>query len=301
MYLSHVADIVPINILQDGEFLSLGLLSHNCDKMLVGLYDPSYLRELVANRSITCVITTHDIARQLPKHLAIAISDDPKTVFYQIHDYLARETDFYWKEFDSEISPDAVIHERAYVAPKNVRIGRGTIVEPNVTILERSIIGDNVIVRAGAVIGGAGMEPKYVGGKHVNIYHTGGVWLSNRVEILSNSNIHCSVFGNFTRLGDDTKVDSLVHIAHNVTVGRRCEIAGCSVIAGSSTIGDDVWIGPNSTISSEIHIGNNARVNLGSVVVKNVKPGQQVSGLFAMDHSKALREYAFITLKGRSK
>ena len=301
MYLSHVADIVPINILQDGEFLSLGLLSHNCDKMLVGLYDLGYLRRLVANRSIACVITTHDIAKQLPKHLAIAISDDPKTVFYQIHDYLARETDFYWKEFDSEISSDSVIHERAYVAPKNVRIGRRAIVEPNVTILERSIIGDDVIIRSGTVIGGTGMEPKYVGGKHVNIYHAGGVWISNSVEILSNSNIHCSVFGNFTRLGDDTKVDSLVHIAHNVTVGRRCEIAGGSIIAGSSTIGDDVWIGPNSTISSEIHIGSNSRVNLGSVVVKSVKPGQQVSGLFAMDHSKALREYAFITLKGRSK
>ena len=301
MYLSHVADIVPINILQDGEFLSLGLLSHNCDKMLVGLYDLGYLRRLVANRSIACVITTHDIAKQLPKHLAIAISDDPKTVFYQIHDYLARETDFYWKEFDSEISPAAVIHDRAYMASKNVRIGRGTIVEPNVTILERSIIGDYVIIRAGAVIGEAGMEPKYVGGKHVNIYHAGGVWLSNRVEISSNSNIQRSVFGDFTRMGEDTKVGPLVNIAHNVTVGRRCEIAGSSIIAGSSTIGDDVWIGPNSTISSEIHIGNNARVNLGSVVVKNVKPGQQVSGLFAMDHSKALREYAFITLRGRSK
>ena len=301
MYLSHVADIVPINILQDGEFLSLGLLSHNCDKMLVGLYDPGYLRKLLANLSITCVITTHDIAKQLPKHLAIAISDDPKTVFYQIHDYLARETDFYWKEFVSEISPAAAIHERAYVASKNVRIGRGTIVEPNVTILERSIIGDDVIIRAGAVIGGSGMEPKYVGGKHVNIYHAGGVWLNNRVEISSNSHIQRSVFGDFTRLGEDTKVGPLVNIAHNVTVGRRCEIAGTSIIAGSSTIGDDVWIGPNSTISSEIRIGNNARVNLGSVVVKNVKPGQQVSGLFAMDHSKALREYAFITLRGRSK
>jgi len=301
MYLSHVADIVRMNILRDGEFLSLGLLSHNCDKMLIGLYDPGYLRQLLSNRSITCVITTDDIAKQLPKHLAIAISDDPKTVFYKIHDYLARETDFYWKEFDSEIFSDAVIHERAYVAPKNVRIGRRAIVEPNVTILERSIIGDDVIIRAGAVIGGAGMEPKYVGGKHVNIYHAGGVWLSNCVEISSNSNIQRSVFGDFTRLGEETKIGPLVNIAHNVTIGHRCEIAGASIIAGSSIIGDDVWIGPNSTISSEIHIGDNARVNLGSVVVKNVKLGQQVSGLFAMDHSKALREYAFITLRGRLK
>jgi UDP-3-O-[3-hydroxymyristoyl] glucosamine N-acyltransferase len=286
MYLSHVADIVPINILQDGEFLSLGLLSHNCDKMLVGLYDLGYLRKLVANRIITCVITTHDIAKQLPKHLAIAISDDPKTVFYQIHDYLARETDFYWKEFDSEISSDAVIHERAYVAPKNVRIGRGTIVEPNVTILECSIIDDDVVIRSGSVIGGEGFEPKFVGNKLVNILHAGGVLIGNRVEILSNCHIAKGVFNGFTTLCEDTKLNALVHVAHAAKIGQRCRIGGGAVICGSANVGHDVWIGPNSTISSEISIGDGAYITLGSVVTKDVAEGQRVSGNFAIEHSR---------------
>jgi len=297
MYLSQVADIIPMKIIKDGEFNSLGLLSHNGQKMLVGMYDSSYLHKLLANRHISCVITTYDITKQLPKHMAMAICDDPKTVFYQIHDYLARQTEFYWKDFDSEISPNAVIHELASVTRKNVRIGSGTIVEPNAVIMEHSIIGDDVIIRAGAIIGGTGMEPKYVEGKLINVRHMGGVWLHNRVEISGNSYIQRSVFGDFTQIGEDTKIGPIVNIGHNVNIGRCCEIAGCCVISGSAVIGNNVWIGPNSTISNEIRVGDNARIHLGSVVVKDVKSGQKVSGLFAMDHSKAMREYASIRMK----
>jgi UDP-3-O-[3-hydroxymyristoyl] glucosamine N-acyltransferase len=255
------------------------------------------LTKLFENHHISCVITTSDIAERLPEHLAVAVCDDPKTVFYQIHEHLARKTDFYWKDFESQISPNAKIHETAYVAQKNVSIGNGTIVEPNAVIMEKSIVGEDVIIRSGAVIGGTGMEPKYVDGDLVNISHMGGVRLENRVEISGNSYIQRSVFGDFTKVGQDTKIGPIVNIGHHVTIGRCCEIAGCSVISGSTVIGDGVWIGPNSTISSEICVGDNARIHIGSIVVKDVKYGQKISGLFAMDHSKAMREYVSINRK----
>lgn len=153
------------------------------------------------------------------------------------------------------------------------------------TILERSVIGENVIIRAGALIGGDGFEPKYVAGKLVNINHTGGVWIGNNVEILHNTVIQRSVFGGFTKIGDETKIGSLALIGHNAKIGRNCEIASNSHIAGSTIIGDKVWIGPNATISSELKVGKGAYITLGSVVTKDVEKGKRVSGNFAVDHN----------------
>jgi UDP-3-O-[3-hydroxymyristoyl] glucosamine N-acyltransferase len=281
-----MSTVVAISILRDGEFGSLGLLSHDADKLLVGLYDADYLGQLVANPHITCVLTTAEIARQLPQHLAVGLCDDPKTAFYQIHSYLFHQTNFYWMDFESQISPEADVHQRAYVAPRNVRIGRGAVVEPNATVLERAILGDDVIIRAGAVIAGEGFEPKFVAGKHVIIPHAGGVLFHDRVEVQANTHVQRAVFGGFTEVGEDTKMDAFVHVGHHVRIGRRCEIAACSMLGGSTFIGDDVWIGPNATISTELKIGNGAYITLGSVVTRDVPDGQRVSGNFAIEHSR---------------
>jgi UDP-3-O-[3-hydroxymyristoyl] glucosamine N-acyltransferase len=278
MQLSELSQLVKIKVLRDGQFDSLGLLSHNLDKMLVALYDSNYLDKVALNPYITCAITTSDIASKLPEHLAVGVCEDPKTAFYQIHCHLFKKTNFYWEDFESEISPDAVIHERAYIAPRNVRIGPGSIVEPNSVILERSILSENVIIRAGAVIGGEGFEPKYIEGKHVLVPHAGGVLLHNGVEIQANSHVARSVFGTFTEVGEDTKVDALVHIGHNVRIGSRCEICAFAGIAGSTVIGDDVFIGGQSAIFPELRIGNNAFIGMGSLIRKDVADYAMVAG-----------------------
>ena len=288
MRLSEISGVVSAAILTDGEFSALGLLSHNADMMLVGFYDSNYLDRLIANPHITCVITDSELAPLLPRRLAIAVCEDPRTAFYQVHHYLFEQTDFYWTDFDSEIASSAAVHERAYVAPKNVRIGAGSVVEPNAVILERAIIGENVVIRAGAVIAGEGFEPKFVGGKHVIIPHAGGVLLHRGVEVQANTHIQRAVFGGFTEVGEDTKIDALVHVGHHVRIGRRCEIAACALLAGSTLIGDDVWIGPNATVSSELTIGDGAHVTIGAVVTRDVPAGQRVSGNFAIEHSRFL-------------
>lgn len=289
LQLSQVCDAASMNIVRDGEFRSLGLLSHDGEAMLVGLYDSDYLNMLLKNSRIACVITTPSLARELPKQFAVTTCDHPKSAFYRIHSHLFHETDFYWSDFDSEVSPEAIIHPRAYVAPRNVRIGRGTIIEPNATILERSIIGEDVVIRAGAVVGAEGFEPKHLEGRRVIIPHAGGVLIHDRVEIQANSHIARSVFGGFTEVGEDTKIDALVHIAHNVRIGRRCEIAACAMLAGSAVVGDDVFIGPNASVSSERRIGDQAVITLGAVVTKDVPSGQKVSGNFAIEHSRFIR------------
>jgi UDP-3-O-[3-hydroxymyristoyl] glucosamine N-acyltransferase len=215
-----------------------------------------------------------------------ALSQAPRRDFFKFHNHLAAHTDFYWRDFPTEIAPNAVISPRAEIAEKNVRIGRRTMVEPNVTVFPHSIVGDDVILRAGCVIGMQGFEFKRLDGEILPVAHAGGVWLHDRVEVQANSTVDRSVFGGFTEVGEDSKIDNLVHISHNVKIGKRCFIVANAMIAGSVVIGDDVWIGPSASISSEITIGDRAFVTLGSVVTRDIAPDQHVTGNFAIDHEK---------------
>jgi UDP-3-O-[3-hydroxymyristoyl] glucosamine N-acyltransferase len=279
MRLSEASQGERIQVVRDGEFHALGLLSHAENQMLVVLYDRRYLDVLLQNPAISCVITCPDLVSALPDRLGVVVSDDPTAAFYRIHSRLANHPGFYWSDFDTEISPQANVHPTAFVAARNVRIGAGTVVGPRAVILERTIVGRQAVIGPGVVLAGEGFEPKTVAGEKVIVPHAGGVRLGDRVEIQANSHIAKSVFGGCTEVGNDTKIDALVQIAHNVRIGCRCEIASGAVIAGSTTIGDDVWIGPSATVSSEIQVGDKAFVALGSVVTKNVAANQRVFGV----------------------
>jgi UDP-3-O-[3-hydroxymyristoyl] glucosamine N-acyltransferase len=286
MRLEEVASIVPVVVERDAEFESLGLVTHAMPNMLAFLESEKFLPRFFRNPHISCVITTRELAVGLPEKYGIALSNNPRKAFYELHNYLATEANFYWTEFETEISDQAEIHPLVFIAEKNVRIGRGALIEPGVIVLERSIIGEHIVLRAGCTIGSHGFEFKRIGAEILPIVHAGGVLLHSRVEIQNNSNVDRSVFGGFTEIGEDTKIDTLVHVAHNVRIGKRCLIAATTVIGGSTTIGDDVWIGPGATISSEIAIGDRASITLGSVVTKDVLPGQKVTGNFAIEHHK---------------
>lgn len=292
MRLSDVSGVAPLEIVRDGDFESLGLLFYSSPRMLVCLHDPKYLnRELLPNPTVSCVITHRDLAESIPSHFGLAIATDAMTAFYAVHDHLSRNTNFYWSDFASEISPDARIHPSAQVAPRNVRIGPRTCIEEGATIRERTLIGADCVLRAGVVIGAEGFEPKRIGGRMRIVHHAGGVRIGERVEIQSNSCVACCVFGTFTEIGDETLVSGSVNISHNVSVGKRCRIASSAAVLGSARIGDDVWIGPNSTISNRVKIGDGAFVSLGSVVVRDVSPGARVSGNFAVDHQRFMSDF----------
>lgn len=288
MRLSDAAKLEPLSVERDAVFESLGTVVHRQPRMLVFVEEPKYLAAVRANDAIACVIVPPSIAPDVPSGYGLAVAEDARGSFYRLHNRLARETTFYWQDFPTEIDPTASIDEAAYVAPKNVRIGARVRIEPLAAVLERTIIGDDAVLRAGCTIGTQGFEHKRIDGEIFPVEHAGAVRFGNRVEIQANSTVDRSVFGGFTELGDDTKLDNLVHIAHNVVVGRRCLIAASAMIAGTVTMGDDVWIGPNATISSGVAIGNGASVTLGSVVTRDVPDGGRVTGNWAVPHEQFL-------------
>ena len=286
MRLGDIREILPVSVQRDGEFATLGMISDSNLQMLTYLDNVRFVSRMLQNPGVVSVITTGELAEAIGDRYGVALSANPKKDFFRLHNYLAESTDFYWSDFASEISPNAVIHSDAYIAPKNVRISEGAVVEPRVTILERTIIDSNVTLRAGCTVGAHGLEIKRFGNELISVAHAGAAHLHDHAEVNANSVIQCAVYGGATEISDDVKLGVLVNIGHNVKIGSRSIIAGCVIISGSTFIGDDVWIGPGAVICNGLHIGHGARVLIGSVVINDVAPNERVSGNFAISHRK---------------
>lgn len=288
MLLSELETTPPIQVVRDGPFRSLGYVDHLGEGLLVALYEGRYLDRL-QKPNISCVITLEGLADRIPGRLGLVIDVDPKRALFNIHHYLFQHPGFYGPSVPTRIAETAMLHPRSYVAPMDVSIGPGAVIEPNATIMGRAQIGSGVIVRAGTVIGAEGFGAFRSGEHQVPVRHAGSVDIGDRVQILANCTIVRATFGGgATTIGQETIVNAQSYIAHHVSIGKRCLIAAGAVIAGSVQIGDDVWVGPNAVISNGVHIGNGAAVTLGAVVVRDVAPGERVSGNFAIPHRRFL-------------
>ncbi|HEY6203278.1 MAG TPA: UDP-3-O-(3-hydroxymyristoyl)glucosamine N-acyltransferase [Candidatus Limnocylindria bacterium] len=291
MKLGEAAAHAPLRVVRDAEFDDLALLGARDGRVLVYAGDARSLERLAKTSAAAAIVTTAELADAVPASLGLAVADHPESAFYGLHRWLHASSEFYWHDFASVIDPSARVHERAYVAPRNVRIGARAVVEPNATILERVALGEDTIIRAGAVIGSEGFEFKGpamrqgraaraewdYGTTNVAVPHAGSVEIGARVEIQANSTVDRSLFRLPTRIGDDTKIDNLVHIAHSVRIGSRCLIAAGTTLAGSVVLGDEVWIGPRAVVSSGVSLGDRSAIVLGSTITKDVAAGERVA------------------------
>jgi len=159
---------------------------------------------------------------------------------------------------------------------KNCIIGNNVIIGSNVMI-EHSEIGDNVHICDNVVIGKKGFGFKFINDKCIRIPHIGRVIISNGCEIGSFCSIDRGSIGD-TFIGENTFIDNFVHIAHNVTIGKRCIFAAQVGIAGSTKIGNNVVIGGQSGISGHLIIGDNVRIGGKSGVIKNINDNEVVMG-----------------------
>ncbi|WP_192577454.1 UDP-3-O-(3-hydroxymyristoyl)glucosamine N-acyltransferase [Francisella sp. LA112445] len=156
------------------------------------------------------------------------------------------------------------------VIGKNCIIGDNTYIYPNCVIYPNTVIGSNVIINAGAKIGQEGFGYiKDLDGKYIQFPHIGKVIIKDNVEIGSNSCIDKGALSD-TVIGENTKIDNLCHISHNVKIGKNCLIVAKAEISGSTSIGDDVYIGPNVSIIDGISIGHNAVIGMGAIVRSDV-------------------------------
>ena len=186
-----------------------------------------------------------------------------------------------------------VLHGGVYIGQDSV-VGDDCVLWPNVVVRDRCIVGNRVIVHPNAVIGADGLGYYFHEGRHHKVPHLGGVLVENDVEIGAGSCIDRAKFRN-TVIGQGTKIDNLVQIAHNVKIGKHCVIAAECGIAGSVSIGDYCILGGQVGVGDNVALGNGVKCGGGmTMVAKDIPAGMTVSGFPAQEHRKELRDRAMI-------
>jgi UDP-3-O-[3-hydroxymyristoyl] glucosamine N-acyltransferase len=157
------------------------------------------------------------------------------------------------------------------------RLGDDVTIYPNAVLYDGTVVGHRTIIHSGAVIGADGFGYRLHDGKHVKVPQLGHVELGHDVEIGAGTTVDRGTFG-ATRIGDGTKIDNLVQVAHNCSIGRHNLFVSQMGIAGSSTTGDYVVIAGQVGIVGHIHIGDRAMIGAKAGVTKDVPSGERMLG-----------------------
>ena len=240
-----------------------------------------------------CPFTTIPIVVENP-YKAFALICQKLYPMFDVKPYISKH---------SIIDPSAKIDSTSYIGDfthigKNVFIGKNTYIGNNITIYDNVTIGDNCyiysncsikyseignncIIHDGVKIGqdGFGFAPN-IGG-HIKIPQIGSVKIYNNVEIGSNSTIDRGALNN-TIIGEGTKIDNLVQIAHNVQIGKHCFLAAQVGIAGSTILEDYVFVGGGSGIAPHLKINEGAQIAPMSGVSRNIDKNETVIGVPAI-------------------
>jgi UDP-3-O-[3-hydroxymyristoyl] glucosamine N-acyltransferase len=275
---------------------------------------------LAGKLAAAAVLCTADIAAKVRPGVAVLVAKKPQAAFaavgrlmfpaaaspqaltgetgisQQAHvDATARLEDGVIVEAGAVIGPEAAIGSGTIVAPTAVigrlcQIGRDCYVGPG-AVVQATLAGNRVIIHAGAKIGqdGFGFAAGVSGPERIP--QIGRVVIQDNVEIGANSTVDRGAMAD-TVIGENTKIDNLVQIAHNVRIGRNCLIAGLAGISGSVTVGDNVVMGGGVGIADHLTIGAGARLAAGSGFMNNVPAGEVWAGYPASPMGVMMREIA---------
>ena len=190
------------------------------------------------------------------------------------------------------IGDKTIIYGGCYIGA-DVKIGKEVLIYPNVCLRERVNIGNRVVIQSGTVIGSDGFGFITIEGVHHRIPQVGTVVIEDDVEIGANVAIDRARFDK-TIIGKGTKIDNLVHIAHNVTIGENCFIVAQVGISGSTSIGNNVVLAGQVGTVGHISIGDNAVVMAQSGVSKSIPAGVTVWGYPAKPQDTAKKVNACV-------
>lgn len=198
------------------------------------------------------------------------------------------------------VGPYCVIGERVKIGARSVlmggnhighdtRIGDDACLFPNVIVYSQTQIGHRVSIHAGTVVGSDGYAYVLDEGVHRKILQVGNVVIHDDVEIGANTAIDRGALGS-TVIGQGTKIDNLVHMAHNVVLGKHCIITGQVGFAGSTRLGDYCVVAAQSGIAGHLKIGRQVTIGAKSGVMRDVEDGQSILGIPAVPDKQAKRQ-----------
>jgi len=282
------------------------------EKDITFLHSAKYKNQALKTKAIAC-ITTKVLAKYLQENCFKIIVSNVLLTTAKVSKLFYPESDFDYLDQTLTSSDKlkkkyiGVKFGKNVLVGKNVKIGKNTIignnsiVEHNVkigqncqigsfVIIKNSILEDEVFIKDGVKIGikGFGFIPDKL--KNFRIPQVGKVLLKKGVEIGSGSTIDRGSFTD-TVLGENTFLDNLVQIGHNVKIGKNCMIVSQVGISGSTIIGDNVVIGGQAGISGHLKIGNNVKIGGNSGVIKDIPDNKKVMGYPSMDFKKFVKNW----------
>lgn len=248
------------------------------------------------------ILTSSALATTLtePTEKALLLTENPRATFVEALEIFVPVAMFK----PGTVHPSAFVGknvrlgERVTIYPgvfvgDNCSVGDDTILFANVVLYSEVIVGQRCIFHSGAVIGADGFGFIPVGRGIRKVPHLGTVEIGDDVEIGANSCVDRAKTG-VTKIGSGTKMDNLVHIAHNCKIGQMCLMAAQTGIAGSVIAGDGVFFAGQSGVIDHLTIGDGARLAAKTVVIGDVAAGETMIGFPARPHRAKMREYAMV-------
>ena len=208
------------------------------------------------------------------------------------------------------LEPGVVLGEGARIG-RGTRVGANTVIGPGVQIgrdchigsnvtVGFALIGDRVTLYSGVRIGEPGFGAAGSRSGPVDVPQLGRVIIQDGVTVGANTCIDRGAYDD-TVIGENTKIDNLVMIAHNTIIGRNCLIAAQTGISGSVTVGDGVMFGGKAGVGDHLKIGDGARVAGGAGLLADIPPGETWSGYPAKPIRQFLRETIWVSKQASKK
>lgn len=319
---SQIAALAGLSfVTEDFAILAAGALATAGVGEICYMDDAKYIDDLKVTRASACLISPR-FRELVPAGTFSFVTPHPYAIYAQVLALLYPEATIPASNFGTNgISSKANIHASAIVGHDvtidpgasvgpnagigdftcigsnavigpGVRIGHHCYIGANATIAH-ALIGDRVIIHPGASIGQDGFGFTFLEGKCVKVPQIGGVIIQKDVEVGANTTIDRGSMRP-TFIGEGTKLDNLVQVAHNVRIGAHCVIAAQVGIAGSTTIGDFVAIGGHSGIAPHLTIGRKAQIGGASGVICDIPAGERWVGLPARQSRAFFRQYAVL-------
>jgi len=309
MRLSEVAGKVGLTFSgHDKDVRGVNTLAKAGPEDIAPLMNRKYLPQL-ANTQAGAVLCE---AKHAPPGASCLITQNPKLDWARVVALFAKPQGCL-----SGVSPQAFVHPEAEIGPgvtlypfvfvgARVKIGAGATLfpgvyvgedcsvgenatlYPNVVLMAGTILGPNVIIHAGAVLGSDGYGYAQGPSGHVKVPQVGNVVIGRDVEIGANAAIDRAALES-TKVGDGTKIDNLVQIAHNVEMGKHCLIISQVGIAGSTRLGNGVVLAGQAGLRDNISLGDGVQVAAQAGVGQDLPPGTIVGGSPSMDAATYLK------------
>ncbi|MDQ3125473.1 MAG: UDP-3-O-(3-hydroxymyristoyl)glucosamine N-acyltransferase, partial [Pseudomonadota bacterium] len=264
-----------------------------------------------------CVILPAAALEAAPADAAAIVSEEPQAAWARASAVFHRVVPLSEADRDEAAEDDTVVFEPGVVIGTGARVGRGTRIGANSVIgsgvqigrdcvigynvsIGFALVGDRVRLMSGARIGEAGFGAARSKSGPVDVPQLGRVILQDGVTVGANSCIDRGAYDD-TIVGENTKIDNLVMIAHNCVIGRNCLLAAHTGISGSCIVGDNVIFGGQAGIGDHIRIGEGARVAGGAGVLADIPAGETWSGYPAKPIRQSLREAVWLAKQASGK